>query len=235
MVEKLERKSLAEQVYEQIKVEITTGTWKIGERIPKEADLMSQFGISRNTLREAIRALAHIGLLETKQGDGTFVRNDSELKVIMQKRVQESSVQEILEIRHALDREAVILACTRRTKKDLQDMDKYMKLCLEASTKKDISMFVKADAALHLAIVKAAHNKLLLDMYANILEDIQFSITSTTEINPSENKHHGHTALVTAIKARDKESAAHEVTEYITYFQQVASKNGENNEFRFSE
>ncbi|CAM4156999.1 FadR/GntR family transcriptional regulator [Listeria ivanovii] len=226
MVEKLERKSLAEQVYEQIKGEITNGTWEIGERIPKEADLMSQFGISRNTLREAIRALAHIGLLETKQGDGTFVRNDSELKAILQKRMQESSVQEILEIRHALDREAVILACTRRTEHDLQEMNKFMQLCLDASTKKDLSMFVTADASLHLAIVKAAHNKLLLDMYANILEDIQFSITSTTEINPSENKHHGHTALIAAITERNKESAAHEVTEYITYFQQVATKNG---------
>lgn len=227
MVEKLARKSLAEQAYEQIKSEITSGTWKIGERIPKEADLMTQFGISRNTLREAIRALAHIGLLETKQGDGTFVRNDSELKAIMQKRVRESSVQEILEIRQALDREAVILACSRRTEQDLQSLNHYRELCIEASNKKDISMFIKADTALHLAVVKAAHNQLLLDMYANILEEIQFSITSTTDINPSENKHHGHTALISAIKEQNKERAAYEVTEYITYFQQVAIQNGE--------
>ncbi|MBC1611865.1 FadR family transcriptional regulator [Listeria welshimeri] len=228
MVEKIERKSLAEQVYDQIKAEITNGTWKIGEKIPKEADLMSNFGISRNTLREAIRALAHIGLLETKQGDGTFVRNNSELNAIMQKRVRESSNQEILEIRHALDREAVILASERRTNEDLESMNKYMKLCHIAKEKRDLKEFVKADTALHLAIVKASHNDLLLDMYANILEEIQFSITSTTEINPVESTHSGHTALVSAIEKRDKEQAAREVTEYITLFKRIAAKNGDN-------
>ncbi|MBF2535269.1 FadR/GntR family transcriptional regulator [Listeria marthii] len=228
MVEKIERKSLAEQVYDQIKAEITSGTWKIGERIPKEADLMAEFGISRNTLREAIRALAHIGLLETKQGDGTFVRNNSELHAIMQKRVRESSVQEILEIRHALDREAVILACERRTKEDLTTMEKYRGLCHVANENNDVAAFVKADSALHLAIVKAAHNDLLIDMYGNILEEIQFSITSTTEMDPAANQHGGHAALVSAIEKRNKEQAANEVTEYITLFKRIAAKNGEN-------
>ncbi|MDS9999374.1 FadR/GntR family transcriptional regulator [Listeria cossartiae subsp. cayugensis] len=228
MVEKIERKSLTEQVYDQIKAEITSGTWKIGERIPKEADLMAEFGISRNTLREAIRALAHIGLLETKQGDGTFVRNNSELHAIMQKRVRESSVQEILEIRHALDREAVILACERRTKEDLATMEKYRGLCHVANENNDVTAFVKADSALHLAIVKAAHNDLLIDMYGNILEEIQFSITSTTEMDPAANQHGGHAALVSAIEKRNKEQAANEVTEYITLFKRIAAKNGEN-------
>ncbi|MBC2260966.1 FadR family transcriptional regulator [Listeria sp. FSL L7-0091] len=228
MVEKIERKSLAEQVYDQIKAEITSGAWKIGERIPKEADLMTQFGISRNTLREAIRALAHIGLLETKQGDGTFVRNNSELHAILQKRVRESSVQEILEMRHALDREAVILACERRTGEDLKTLKKYQQLCYLATKNNDVTAFIKADSALHLTIVKAAHNDLLLDMYVNILEEIQFSITSTTEMNPAVNKHNGHETLVSAIEKHDKEGAAHEVTEYITLFKQIAAKNGDN-------
>ncbi|MCD2246915.1 FadR family transcriptional regulator [Listeria marthii] len=228
MVEKIERKSLAEQVYDQIKAEITSGTWEIGERIPKEADLMAEFGISRNTLREAIRALAHIGLLETKQGDGTFVRNNSELNAIIQKRVRESSVQEILEIRHALDREAVILACERRTEEDLATLKKYSQCCNLAHESNDVEAFVKADSALHLTIVKAAHNELLLDMYGNILEEIQFSITSTTEMNPEANQHNGHGLLVSAIEKRNKEQAASEVTEYITLFKRIAAKNGEN-------
>ncbi len=58
---------------------------------------------------------------------------------------------------------------------------------------------MKADSALHLTIVKAAHNDLLLDMYVNILEEIQFSITSTTEMSPEANQHNGHAALVKAI------------------------------------
>ncbi|MCH2945122.1 GntR family transcriptional regulator, partial [Listeria monocytogenes] len=90
---------------------------------------------SRNTLREAIRALAHIGFLETKQGDGPFVRNNSELNAIMQKRDRESTVQEILEIRHALDREAGILACDRRTEEEVETLEKYRQQCQLATEK----------------------------------------------------------------------------------------------------
>lgn len=64
-------------------------------------------------------------------------------------------------------------------------------------------------------------------MYVNILEEIQFSITSTTEMSPEANQHKGHLALVKAIEKRNKEQATHEVTEYITLFKRIAAKNGE--------
>src|SRR5699024_4588183 len=75
MIQKINRMSLVEQVAAQIEELIQSERWNIEKKIPPETDLMEQFAVSRNTLREAIRALVHAGLLETKQGSGTIVRS----------------------------------------------------------------------------------------------------------------------------------------------------------------
>ena len=73
------RTGLVDQVIEQMRKAISSGEWPVGQRIPAEPELVSALGVGRNTVREAVRALAHAGLLEVRQGDGTFVRATSEL------------------------------------------------------------------------------------------------------------------------------------------------------------
>ncbi|RMD78800.1 MAG: FadR family transcriptional regulator, partial [Chloroflexi bacterium] len=68
------RRRLVEQVIDHLRQQIATGTYPIGSRLPPEPQLMAQIGVGRSTVREAIRALAHEGLLEVRQGDGTYVR-----------------------------------------------------------------------------------------------------------------------------------------------------------------
>ena len=65
---------------------IESGKWGVGMRIPAEPELMNELNVSRNTLREAIRALIHAGLLKTKQGDGTYVCSSSALGAVLKKR-----------------------------------------------------------------------------------------------------------------------------------------------------
>ncbi|KGL44708.1 GntR family transcriptional regulator [Listeria newyorkensis] len=226
MLHKLQKKSLVEQVSSQIQEMIKNGVWRIGDRLPNEADLMEQFGVSRNTLREAIRALVHVGLLEVKQGDGTFVLATSELSAVLQKRIQSAAVLEILEVRHALDREAVSLACLRRTEEDLAQMAKYRDQCLQYTTENNLEKFVEADWQLHQTIAAASYNPLLIDMYAHLFEEIQMSITSTTEMNDANGA--GHNDLILAIQNQDAASAVHCVDMYISHFKQIVlPKKGE--------
>jgi len=189
-------------------------------RIPKEADLMEQFGVSRNTLREAVRALVHTGLLSTRQGDGTFVVADSPLGPVLQKRLGSSSAVEILEIRHALDREAVMLACERRTEEQLRDMDRYAGLCEQYQSAGHIEQFVDVDMHLHQTIVAAAGNPLLVDLYQHMFERIQMSIMSTTEVS-SDVDHTGHRNLIEAIRQRNQAQAAAIVDDYIQHFKSM--------------
>ncbi|WP_046213775.1 FadR/GntR family transcriptional regulator [Paenibacillus wulumuqiensis] len=217
MFDKLEKKSLVDQVYVQIEQRIKEGHWQVGERIPREAELMEQFGVSRNTLREAVRALVHVGLLSTRQGDGTFVTASSELSSVLQKRVQRSTMVEIMEVRHALDREAVRLACLRRTEEDLQAMDRYADLCQQYTDEGDVEAFVEVDMKLHQSIVAASYNGLLIDLYANLFEQIQMSILSTTEMS-NDHYHTGHRDLILAIREQQPDRAASIVDNYISHF-----------------
>jgi len=73
------RSGLVDQVIDQLRQAIADGEWPVGQRIPAEPELVAALGVGRNTVREAVRALSHAGLLEVRQGDGTFVRATSEL------------------------------------------------------------------------------------------------------------------------------------------------------------
>src|ERR687885_2984506 len=73
------RAGLIEQVIDQLREQIVAGTWAIGARIPTEAELAQLTGTSRNTVREAVQSLVHAGLLERRQGSGTYVLAASEL------------------------------------------------------------------------------------------------------------------------------------------------------------
>lgn len=71
---KLPRLSLVDSAVAELRSAVARGEWPVGERIPTEPRLSEQFGVGRNTVREAVRVLVHAGLLETRQGDGTYVR-----------------------------------------------------------------------------------------------------------------------------------------------------------------
>src|SRR5579884_1123883 len=73
------RTGLVDQVIEQMRGAISRGDWPLDQRIPPEPELVSALGVGRNTVREAVRALSHAGLLDVRQGDGTFVRATSEI------------------------------------------------------------------------------------------------------------------------------------------------------------
>jgi DNA-binding GntR family transcriptional regulator len=87
---------------EQLRAEIRTGGLPLGQRLPPESDLASTFGVGRNTVREAVRALAHAGLLEVRHGDATFVRATTEISGAL-RRLPGSELCEVLELCRVLE------------------------------------------------------------------------------------------------------------------------------------
>ena len=130
-----------EQVAEQMEQLIEQGQWKVGEKLPPEMELMDKFGVSRNTLREAIRALVHAGLLETKQGSGTLVRSTSVLGAALKRHVKKSTMMETLEVRFALEKQAAKMAAERRTEGDLAKLEASVSETKVASEKEDIDQY----------------------------------------------------------------------------------------------
>ena len=99
---KLPRLSLVDSAVAELRSAVARGEWPVGERIPTEPRLSEQFGVGRNSVREAVRGLVHAGLLETRQGDGTYVRARLDPTEAL-RRVERSTLRDQLEMRVALE------------------------------------------------------------------------------------------------------------------------------------
>lgn len=197
-----------EQVAEQMEQLIEQGQWKVGEKLPPEMELMDKFGVSRNTLREAIRALVHAGLLETKQGSGTLVRSTSVLGAALKRHVKKSTMMETLEVRFALEKQAAKMAAERRTEGDLAKLEASVSETKVASEKEDIDQFITSDIEFHKAIVQASGNQLLIDLYEH-MTDLLYSFVHDLAMQPSFQLEQGlHLNLLDAIQKQDQASAA---------------------------
>src|SRR6201997_2118682 len=93
---------------------ITSGEWPVGFRVPPEPELVRALGVSRNTVREAVRALVHAGLLDPRPGDGTYVRADTGLDAALERAARRWGAIDALEVRSMLERDAARLAAQRR-------------------------------------------------------------------------------------------------------------------------
>ena len=162
----VKRYPLSKQVSDQLEKMIESGEYAVGEKIPTEIELMDIFSVSRNTLREAIHSLTSAGVLEVRQGDGTYVLSNNRFNANMSKEYAQASLSDIKEARNSLELSIVYLAAQRRTPEDLKLItEKYLNRSGLAETSKENTL---ADMEFHMAIAEASHNKILFDLYRSI-------------------------------------------------------------------
>ncbi|GAA4204125.1 FadR/GntR family transcriptional regulator [Actinocatenispora rupis] len=211
------RTPLVESVIDQLREAIASGEWPVGSRIPTEPDLVAQLGVGRNTLREAVRALAHLGLLESRQGAGTYVRADSELAGAVRRRLAHAELRDLMEVRRAFEVEAARLAALRRTEEDLVVLRAALRARDEAWDAQDADVFVETDARFHHTVAECAHNRVLAELYADFgvqLRDILHTCVGET-VRPEG--YLSHTGLVDAIAAGDPDRAATEAARFLRF------------------
>ncbi|QLH20932.1 FadR/GntR family transcriptional regulator [Streptomyces sp. Rer75] len=207
-----QRSALADQVIAQLRAQITSGEWPVGSRIPTEPELVEQLGVARNTVREAVRALAHNGLLDIRQGSGTYVLATSELAGVMHRRFASADPRHVAELRSALETKAAQLAAERRTEQDVKQIDAQLDRRERAWESGDADAFVEADATLHMAIVAAAHNDVLAALYADLGAVVRDFLRADVADDMSPEAYVDHARLVEAIRQRDGERAAAEAS-----------------------
>ncbi|HUR04568.1 MULTISPECIES: FadR/GntR family transcriptional regulator [unclassified Nonomuraea] len=211
-----QRASLVDQVIDQLKEQITSGLWQMNGKIPTETVLAEQLGVGRNTVREAVRALTHAGLLECRQGDGTYVRATSELSGAMLRRLRQAEQLEILEVRRALEVESARLAATRRTDEDILRIEAALAERDRAWELDDPEAFVEADLAFHMSVAHATHNLVLIDLYEDFSAALRASITAAgTSLNKSYIPHDAIARAISSGDATAAERAGHACMEHI--------------------
>ncbi|MET9435436.1 FadR/GntR family transcriptional regulator [Streptomyces sp. NPDC006551] len=208
------RSGLSDQVITELRNQITSGEWPVGSRIPTEPELVEQLGVARNTVREAVRALAHNGLLDIRQGSGTYVVATSELAGVMHRRFAGSDPRHIAELRSTLESAAARFAAGRRTERDMKQLDALLAGREEAWASGDAERFVTADAAFHHAVVVASHNDVLTELYADLGHVLREWLRDDVgqELRPEH--HMDHARLVEAIRDGEAETAAAEAAGY---------------------
>ncbi|MFB8241145.1 FadR/GntR family transcriptional regulator [Kitasatospora purpeofusca] len=204
------RTPLSDQVIAQLRAQITSGEWPVGSRIPTEAALVEQLGVARNTVREAVRALAHNGLLDIRQGSGTYVLAASELAGVMHRRFADADRAQVAELRTTLETAAAGLAAARRTDRDLDLMDSALARREDAWHSGNAEDFVQADAAFHQTVVAAAHNDVLSALYADLGEVTRALLRHDVGPEIVPERYLGHDDIIDAIRARDAQRASYE-------------------------
>jgi DNA-binding FadR family transcriptional regulator len=209
------RQTLVPQVIERLRARIAAGEWPVGSRIPPEPQLAETLGVGRNTIREAVRALVHAGVLQCRQGSGTYVTAADELSGAVAREVAAAELAEAVEVRRALEVEAARLAALRRTPEDLATLDRALAARDAAWHEQRFADFIEADAALHTAIVAAAHNGTLARLYASFGEALRASIADQMGGEADPERWVDHSLLIAAIRSRDPGTAAYEAGSFL--------------------
>ncbi|WP_298064903.1 FadR/GntR family transcriptional regulator [uncultured Cetobacterium sp.] len=209
------KNSLPKQVSQAIEELILNDTYKIGDKIPTEPELMEMFKVSRNSVREAIQSLIQAGLLEAKQGKGTFVIAKKRLEVELINSLIKVDSKDISEVRNFLEENIVVLAIKHATEEDLDRIEFSLKN--RNNNLDEVKENTEADINFHMSIAQATHNMLLIDLYQYISKYFVTYIASKIEKKESvEEIDKLHKELFLSIKNRDEISAKEIVKKIIS-------------------
>ena len=151
-----------QQIASTIEGKIRSGVYKVGDQLPTESQLSVRFGVSRGTVREALKSLMSLGLLESRQGSGTYVKAKERLQIAMFQTLSEAEERDIEHVRSMLEREIAISAANSRDKEDIN----RLKLILQEMR----FGLTPVNHAFHLSLAAATHNRLLYSLYRYVSE-----------------------------------------------------------------
>lgn len=219
-------------IFNRIKESILSGELLPGDKLPSERELASRFNVSRTSIREALRALEIHGIIESRQGDGTFIKA-SEVKKVLEElstaihKTEDYLIYEMLEVRQALESECAYLAAYRANSYDLEQMRK----CIEqmSSAGSDTEKGLMADLNFHLSIAEASHNSILLGLVQTLGEHLKNTISVTRSHRFSraglfEETFNEHKELYLAIARRDADHAKKLMEHHISKIRQEMSE-----------
>lgn len=151
---------------------IMEGTVMTGAKMPSERELSETLGVGRSTLREAVKVLTMLGLLEVKPGQGTFITDGSSdfyaAPLAWGLLIGERSIEELVEVRSLLDCESARLAALRATPDELDVLRTHYEEMVTACENEDAQAFADADVRFHLTVARAAHNAVILQTMRTI-------------------------------------------------------------------
>jgi len=205
------RVNLADSVRDQLTQLILSGEVPPGGRLPPEPELCRQMNVGRTSLREAIRALQALGLVEVRHGKGTYVRSDANRVVPYADwpRTFHITALDVLELRLAIEPHAAALAAARHDSKGLETIEHSLIAMESALHEDDLAALVLADLIFHQRVVEAGGNPLFVNIM-NRTAHLRIESLRASLSRPGRPQRvlGFHRNIVEAIRRRDVDGAA---------------------------
>lgn len=227
--------SLYHQVIDNIRKLVLEGKLKSGEKLPSERDLAEMYGVSRVPVREALKTLEFLGIVQSVRGDGVYIQNiqAKDLLENVEFAVQDNEnelLSELFEARSAVEVKAAQLAALRRTDQELEEM-------LEAVLDMERDLLLKRDPSMssykfHLAIVKASHNRVLYRIHDNLSDMLKLSRKKSLGVKGhSEIALDFHKQLLKKIRDKNAEAAGNLMADHLYKASLVIENNKNSNDY----
>ena len=235
--EPLVRTTLTASAFEQLISYVVKGEWKAGDRIPPERELCQQLGIARTSLREALKAMELIGMLDSRVGDGTFVCPRSEFLsrplLWAFTGTDHAELRDIMEAREFLERDLAGLAAERGSDAEIEAIGAAVNTMRENIA--EGKSILESDLAFHLTIATAAHNEVLrnaVQLLRNLLKQWLILKLLLPAVPSKVLKQHEDIYL--AIKSRDAAAARDAMWGHLEdtaqLLQQIVQKRGKSSQ-----
>jgi GntR family transcriptional regulator, transcriptional repressor for pyruvate dehydrogenase complex len=204
------RQTPSEEVTEQLLGYLLSGRIRPGTRLPSERQLAERLGVGRSAVREAIKSLSLLGLLEVRQGSGAYLSGHSSdlLPRVLEwgLLLGEPSMRDIIELRHHLEVTAAGLAAERASTDDVQELRALVARMGEAGN--DVPAYVDADTEFHLRLAQAGGNAVLASLISNIGSLTRVWATRVLEhAGETASSLAMHAPIIDAVAAGDIEAA----------------------------
>jgi DNA-binding FadR family transcriptional regulator len=218
LIAPIKKTRVAEEVADRIRVLMLDGTFPAGQPLPSERHLAERFGVSRGSIRDALRTLETIGLLETRHGQGTFPHElsvDRLVAPLASVMAYRADLQgELLDVRRMFEPAVARVAALRATDEDLADLQRI--LDAQRQKLKIGHSAITEDTAFHAVLARATRNRVVMSIMATLNDLLVDSRTqSLRQRGRPARSIEGHEAVVAALRRKDAEGASQAMYRHI--------------------
>lgn len=227
-VSKINKPQLSDLIINQIQELIIQGKMTAGTRLPNERELASRLGVSRVTLREALKALAITGWIDMRPGDGNYVARFDPDKMVKPLSyllyLTKENILDLHEIRSILEVETTGLAAKRCSDKQIQQIGSFVKK-MEESVEQDHNVFMEYDAKFHTLVCNAANNPALARLTEFIFQILHEALKSILWLPEGRCKViEDHGEIFKALVKHDYQAARNAAKRHLTYVKEFLLK-----------
>lgn len=203
-----ERKSISTSIMDELTDKLLSGELKPGDKLPTEIEFAQQLGVGRGSIREAIKMLSSIGVVEIRRGEGTFIAEELSPSMInpllLSLIFEQRSSMELIELRILLEAGAVQLIIDRVNDDDIQKLTDANELLLKEAQKEnpDPQVLLDLDMNFHMLLNELSQNRMLTKIYQTISSLFFSSVRKSIKHDPLS-AYNNHKMIIDAIKAKD--------------------------------